>query len=195
LLSTYDIVASSANVYKYLYELMELRKNFGDPREIFKGWNILEVGGGYGGFATTVGHFYGDHIGDYNVVDLAPVCKLQRKYLDAIESVVAEKFRCIPSTETGAIEGKEIDLFISFFSISEQKKEIVDLYLKEYASKSKRGYLQLNYDEERYWGLDDGRYNILEIFKEIYKIHPDAVLLGPGTCGVYNHHRIKWGMK
>jgi putative sugar O-methyltransferase len=187
-------VRSSPNVYKYLYELMELRSSFGDPEGFLKSWNILEVGGGYGGLATTVGHFYGDVVGDYNVVDLAPVCKLQRKYLDAIGSSITDKFKCIPSTERGALEGKDIDLFISFFSISEQKKEVVDFYFKEYASKSKRGYLQLNYDEETYWGMEQGRYNILQIFKEVYKLHPDAVLMGPGACGVYNHHRIKWGM-
>ena len=194
MLSTYDSVRSSPNVYKYIYELMELRSNFGDTEEFLKGWNILEVGGGYGGLATTVGHFYGDIVGDYNVVDLAPVCKLQRKYLGAVESSILDKFTCIPSTEMAALEGKDIDLFISFFSISEQKKDVVDFYFKEYASKSKRGYLQLNYDEEVYWGVDDGRYNILQIFKEIYKLHPDAVLMAPGRCDVYHHHRIKWGM-
>ena len=195
----YTSFKSTPLVPKYLYELMSVMQIF--PAAEWSRWNILEIGGAYGGFASTVFHHMGSHVNSYTIVDLEPVCGVALRHMAVSGSKATGRVKCVYSTEgSDAIVEDRIDLLVSFFSVSEQKKEVVDKYLSLYVSKSFRGYLQLNYDENVREGgrsdfdaVDVDRYSAMELFREIYKIKSDAVMRGPSPCGVYKHHRITWG--
>jgi hypothetical protein len=239
----YDIVASE-HVPKFLYELMLIEKAFsasspygtydahhdGNDNSGFDGYNIIEIGGGYGGLVNTFSEYH--NINSYTIVDLGTVNLLINKYLKKINSNIlkGDRLKTINANEheheheaTATDFNVNVnvnvdvdvdankphinnnnnnniiiyDLFISCWCLSEQKKHTFDEYLNKYIKNSKRGFIQLNYDD---YGTKDKHaiengdmYNIIEIFKLIYTIHDSAVLLPPPPCYVWGNHRITWG--
>ena len=96
-------------------------------------------------------------------------------------------------------------MLISFFSISEQRSDVADLYIRQYMANARRGYLQLNYDEagcgqgvervgSKHPSSNTARYNAWTLFRRVYAVQPSAVLLPPPPCNVHPHHRIVWGV-
>jgi len=201
-LSKDTAVNASPNVVKYLYELLLIERAFAPTiapaMNAFRGMRIVEIGGGYGGFAHTIATFH--NVQSYTIVDIDVVNSLQKLYLAAIKSPAAEKMEYIGTTSVpgrDATADPKYDLFLSFFSISEQRTIAVDAYARHFMARSTRGYLQLNYDEDI--SVDGsvtastGRYNVLQLFRLVLTMHPTARLLGPAPCGVYEHVRIVWG--
>jgi hypothetical protein len=188
---------------RYLYEVMLLEKAFKGNAitDGFKGFDVIEIGGGFGGMLSTFAHIY--DLNSYRIVDLPCVHELTKKVLLAGNDTRAAAV-FIPLTPTNA-EVVKSDLLISFWSISEQKSATVDKYIEAYIAHATRGYLQLNYDDDVAnggicfeKGNNKDRDSVLALFSKIYKVQPSAVLLPPAPCGVTsiwgNHHlRIKWG--
>ena len=183
-------IVASPVVARYAFELSQLAGLF--ESSLKRGDRVLEIGGGYGLFGSMVSDFFGTA---HSVVDLAPVHALTRRHARAAgllepHQLDAQDDSSFPS-----------DLLVSFFSISEQNRETVDAYVQRYVAFAKRGYLQLNYDNDlerggrsHVAGNDADRYSALELFRRIYHVHPGAVFLPPPPCGVYDHHRIAWGL-
>lgn len=188
-------VEASTVVVRYLFELSLLEQGFGGP---VSGLHILEIGGGYGGMAATIATAYGRDVASHTIVDLDVVGALISKYAERLGT---HTIRHISPTDETHINS---DLLISFFCLSEQKKWVVDDYAAKYIAHAKRGYVQLNYDEDLSRGgrpfevdasgyTEEATYNLLEIFKIVYDLQPTAIMLPPPPCGVHSHHRIKWG--
>jgi len=77
------------------------------------------------------------------------------------------------------------NLLMSIFALSELKKYVVDRYIQQYVTHAVCGYIQLNYGENNLYkdikSIDQHSniYSALEMFREIYTIYPNAVLLPP----------------
>jgi len=153
--------------------------------------HILEIGGGYGGMAVTMQSLY--TVGKYSIVDLPAAGGLQSKYVHATGKSTI-KIAPISSLEGMAVES---DLLISFFAISELRRDTVDRYLQQYVRHAKNGLLQLNaYEFEEQVNetrvMVDGThlYSMLDLFRAVYQVHPHAVLLPPPSY--HQYHRIMW---
>ena len=126
-------VEASVHVPKFLYELMTVEKAFGvfPGMRGFDGMNIMEIGGGYGGFANTFSEFH--DVKSNTIVDLGTVNLLIEKYLAATNSKALKngRFRTINAVlpYTPAVTPPDIDLIVSFFCISEQSEDVQDEYI------------------------------------------------------------------
>jgi hypothetical protein len=147
--------------------------------------------------------------------------RLQTKYLLQISSPVASKLKTIPaSTDADADDAnypnkpkgtarEEYDLLVSFFCMSEMRRETINAYLNKYIARSVRGYLQLNYDPPLSLDTKDGgnrggegalksNYSPFDLLRIISPIHPSARLIPPPPCGTTGYtvganHRLVWG--
>jgi hypothetical protein len=136
-------VEASVHVPKFLYELMTVEKAFGviPGTRGFDGMNIMEIGGGYGGFANTFSEFH--DVKSYTVADLGTVNLLIEKYLTATNSKAIKngRFHTINAIApyTPPSTPPDIDLIVSFFCISEQSEDVQDEYIHRCArERSKR---------------------------------------------------------
>ena len=155
------------------------------------GKHIIEIGGGYGGMAVLLSNIF-PNIQLYSIVDIPPAGVLQLKYTS----------RCgiSPSTSIQAISSSSVvpvhsDILLSFYAISELRKDIVDRYLLVYISHATHGYLQLNYDEEFGQSLTNfvqssNLYTPNILYEKILTYHPLALLI-PGPLYT-NQTRIVW---
>lgn len=198
----------TVTLFRYVCELYMLQSIFKD----FVNIKILEIGGGYGGFAALFRKIY-PQILKYAILDLEEVHLLQKKYLanfndlpvinyitpdmthySSCNTTLNETTQNIKSCD----DTNTYDMVISFFSISEQQKWVVDEYISKYIQNAGKGYLQLNYDDCALTtvpcppGIGVLTYSVLDLFRAIYTIHPTAVLLPPPI--LYHHHRIVWGV-
>lgn len=172
---------------RYFLEAALLQDSFGS----LDGKHVLEIGGGYGGMAVTLQTLH--HIGKYSIVDLPAGGLLQAKYVDA----ASKGALAVTTISSLSVEPVSSDLLISFFAISELRKDTVDRYLQQYVRHAKNGLLQLNaYEFEETIGgertMVDGMhlYSMLDLFEAVYHVHPHAVLLPPPSF--HQYHRIMW---
>lgn len=116
-------------------------------------WDIVEVGGGYGGQARVMKDKYPC---SYSILDLPEPLELQRAFLLAHGQGLAES---LPRTP---------DLFISNYALSEGTREMQDEYIPIAAS-SRRGYVIWNgwthdtYTKEEFSSFIPGSFWIEEI--------------------------------
>lgn len=196
--ATYDIGNGAFHLkispvqMRYLLDAWMLHAAFG-TLELSKK-HILEVGGGYGGMAVTLSVMF--QIGQYSIVDLEPACRLQQKYVAAVNNRNAHvlsrqvHLKSIPSTSTLHAAS---DILVSFFAISELNRMVIDKYLDQYVAYAPRGYLQLNYDDgESDLPPDTAEelYSAMQLFRLVHALHPGAVMLPPPSYNV--NHRIVW---
>lgn len=187
---------------RYLFDIMSLEYAFkGVNQDGFRGFDIIEIGGGFGGMLTTFSHTH--NINSYTIVDLPCVNDLVVKVLRAgNDSRSASLLTQLTPDNNNAVYS---DLLISFWYMSEQKSVVVDKFIKLYVANAKRGYLQLNFDDDVENGgisllshANKDRYSDLTLFSKILNAQPTARLLPPPPCGINNfwgnnHMRIKWG--
>ena len=182
-------VKASPVLMRYVYELSLLERVFPGTLD---GARILEIGGGFGGFAATVCAVH--KCGAYTIVDLEDAGRLQKKYIERSSSNAP--LHTIPTTNRVPVES---DLLMSWFSISEQRSDVVDLYVDLYVAHARRGYMQLNWDEGSCGGaprdkFNHKRYSVWQLWQRVRKAQPSAVLLPPPPCGVHPHYRLAWGL-
>ena len=216
-------VTSSPLMVRYIMELALLEKLFpsvfSEPGSV-----LLEIGGGFGGFATVVSHIH-RKLGQYLIVDLDVVGQLQRMYVKRVESALCSvhnrtatrktNTRTTPSTSASLplktisseqpLADVRSDLLFSFFSISEQLSHVADAYINHYVRHAKRGYLQLNFDEgecgaSTRQAKNVNRHSAWDLFRHVYRVQPSAILLPPPPCGAASStsqggHRIVWGLE
>jgi len=175
---------------RYLLEASQLDDYIGRPG--LENKHILEIGGGYGGFAVALQSIY--RLRRYCIVDLAEAGRLQQRYVREVNTMFNRNIsvETIPSTNTEPVAS---DVVISFFAISELRRDVVDRYMKTYIAGAPRGFLQLNFDDEDVATMasaDRTRtlYSAIDMFKLVYQLHPTAVLLPPPDY--HTHHRIMW---
>ena len=187
-LSTIHVnMRSGTHPPRFLYQLMSVEYAFRAVNTLgFKDFAVLEIGGGAGGMLTT---FLTVHdLKSYTIVDLSCVHKLVRKVLRASNDTRSDE-KLIQLTPDSTLPVSS-DLFLSFWCLSEQTREQIDAYLELYVANAKRGYIQLNYDEDLEGGgnsalgdMNVGRDNVLQLFSKIVRLQPSAVLLPQPPCG------------
>jgi hypothetical protein len=119
---------------------------------------------------------------------------LQRRYVTEVNARF-DRNVTIRTVASNLTEPVASDLLISFFAISELNKDTVDRYARQYISHATSGFLQLNFDDEGTSTMIGNKrtsslYSALEMFKLVYRLHPNAVLLPPPDY--HDHHRIMW---
>ncbi len=108
---------------------------------IFKsldGWNIIEIGGGYGGQCKVLQDVF--EVNSYDIIDLQEAGMLQSKYLSTLN---VKSFRTFLPTITLS-ENQSYDLVISNYALSEVSQEDQLNYVKNVLLKSKHGYITCN---------------------------------------------------
>jgi len=131
-------IISSATTIRYVKVLSDLMKLYGN----LDNFTIVEIGGGYGGLATIISKMF--NINHYYDVDLKWPGKLSKKYtsnlgINNFTHLTPDKIK----------DFGEIDLVISNYAFSECNFETRKEYIDNIFSKSKRGYITHNGDDNR----------------------------------------------
>ena len=132
----YSVGLFSPTTFRYIkvaYDILELCKDQ-------KITSVVEIGCGYGGQCFVLNKVL--QFERYNMIDLPPVTKLIKKYL---ERLGVSKFEVISAFNNNAIGNlPACDLLISNYAFSECIKPVRDFYLQTVISKAKLGYMTIN---------------------------------------------------
>ncbi len=166
---------------RYVKMFVDITNMFGD----LNGFEIIEIGGGYGGLARIVST--GKKFKKYLIIDLPETIRLQKRYLDFLQ---AKNVDCVNALE--AFDSKESDLLISTFALSECSMSVQEEYIQKVVSKAKRGYLVWNNTNHHYgvssYSLDEFQRRMLDSGVKI-QIKPEDPPCG-GQADL--SHRITW---
>ena len=156
---------------RYVYDVALLERMFhlppgGDSNQ--QGIStVLEIGGGYGGFAHT---FSAAHdVTAYHIVDMAPSLAFQERYLTLLRkkgSRVQVPFVPISEDSTDVVAS---DLLLSFLAVDEVPHDTFLRYVDQYVSHAKRGYIL----------LAASRVRMFKVFESVWAVQPTAVMLPP----------------
>lgn len=152
----------SPTTLRYIKVASDLRTLFGD----LSGLTIAEIGIGYGGQVLVLDQVWSTN---YLLVDLIPVLCLAEKYLDNR----LQKTKLINNFNN-------LDLVISNYAFSELPKPIQNVYIRDFLSKAKRGYLTMN-------GINGYTIDELKLRLPKFDIIEENPKTGPNNC------IIKWG--
>jgi len=133
-------VVMSPTTARYIKVLSDLRTAFGS----LQGYNIVEIGGGYGGLCKVIS--LEEDFANYYDVDLDEPLALAAKYAS---TTGINNFNPVKIEDLEKLENVEIDLVISNYAFSECNYETQDVYIDKILSKAKRGYLTHNTAPER----------------------------------------------
>jgi len=131
----------STSTIRYLKVADDIRLLFGNT----KNFDIIEIGGAYGGQATVIDTTMG--FKSYIDIDLAWPAKLAKKYCSLNNIQNFNSFS--PSKINEKIINDKYDLAISNYAFSECEEETQDFYINEIFSKCERGYITVNGSLER----------------------------------------------
>ena len=141
---------------RYVYDLLVLENEFihtspSTGVESFEGMHILEIGGGYGAFASVFSRAHS--LDSYTIVDLDNILHFQEKFLSHVKNISDER-KLLTSHSTSvpmnfkfvspfADEPISSDLMYSFLALDATPQEFQLKYLSLYVANAKRGYLVL----------------------------------------------------
>lgn len=139
----YGELLTSATSLRYIWHahlILTHFKSFNDSH-----YNIVEVGGGYGGLCLAIhffSHKYYISIQSYTIIDLEEAGRLQKLYLTNLK--VPFQFQILVSDTFGKeVQGTD-NYLISNYCFSEINKEFQDEYRKFLFPKVKHGFLAWN---------------------------------------------------
>lgn len=167
-------ISVSPSTLRYCKVASDIVSIFGETSEM----KICEIGAGYGGQCVILDLLFG--FKEYHTVDIEEACLLQTKYLN---TVGVENHKQISYKDMSSLS-ESYDLVISNYAFSECKREIQDVYMDKILSKSKHGYMIMNFVWDNIPGFhnmmreNDFREKIpnLKLAQEIPNTHPDNVL-------------------
>ena len=168
----YNIDGMSPTTARYMKVLSDLIGLYGSLDNM----NIVEIGGGYGGFTLVVSKMF--KFKNYYNVDLETPGKLAQKYCTLTG---VENFHVVTPTQLEKLEDIEIDLLISNYAFSECNYETQDVYIEKILSKAKRGYITHNTSLER-----------IERTKSIIESYDNFQFFGRDFCNK-KHPIFTWG--
>jgi putative sugar O-methyltransferase len=158
----------SPTTFRYAKVAGDLFTMFGG----LEGCDIAEIGAGYGGQCLLLSKLL--RWSSYTIFDLAPVQKLQRRYLSGfhVPGVAFESIDKLP-------RGRSYDLVISNYAFSECARAVQDRYLDKVVNGSSRGYLTCNNTADYVYSEPELRARIPHAIRlnEIPLTHPDNYLL------------------
>lgn len=136
----------SPSTFRYVNMLAQMIYHFGDMTD----FDIVEVGGGYGGQAKIITDRFKTK--SYKIYDLDVVTQLQTKYANILNIPMI----AVPYTKC---EPEKFDLYISNYAFSECSKDIQDIYINNIMLNSKRGFIM--------WNHTNGSYSVDELVNKI----------------------------
>lgn len=107
--------------------------------------DIVELGGGYGGLCLAIYYFskfYNITINSYSIIDLQPVCELQKLYLKNFE---ISNINFIDSNTFGADIDNDDLFLISNYCFSEISNQLQQKYIKMLFPKVSHGFMVWNH--------------------------------------------------
>jgi putative sugar O-methyltransferase len=130
----------SPTTLRYVKVLSDLVALFGTIDRL----SIVEIGAGYGGqcFVTKSG----SSPESYKLVDLDPVIRLQRAYLEALD-VASVEFVVAGELTTDLAS----DLVVSNYAFTECVREVQENYLSRVLQQAPRGYVTCNWTSRRHF--------------------------------------------
>jgi hypothetical protein len=132
----------SPNLCRYLKVLSDICLLFPDLSQD-KSVSIIEVGGGYGGQAYVLAHYFRSLT--YTIIDLPEAGALQAAYLRRL----APDLRLTTATPDDIAAGRRSDLAISNYALSECRKDQAADYTTAVLNQAPRGYLTCNFNDAR----------------------------------------------
>jgi len=126
----------SPTTIRYIKQSCDILSNFGDEKIS----SIVELGGGYGGFAKTLKNFI--DFEKYSIFDLAEPNALTQKYLSKFN--LQGKILSHTLDDKTFFKDKEIDLFISNYAFSELSRSLQKIYIEKVIKKCKMFYISYN---------------------------------------------------
>lgn len=103
-------------------------------------FNILEIGGGYGGQCRIIKSYYPDV--KYTIIDHPDVICVAKRFLKSL-GINDVEFISFFDVEPNNIY-RNSDLVISNYSFSELYKDYVELYFERFLSRTKHCYMRMN---------------------------------------------------
>lgn len=111
---------------------------------------VIEIGGGYGGLAYTLGTIEPRFFVDYTIIDIPKVSNLQEWFLSknfpnqvTQNAGIKSRFNVIDTNSLDTIGHGNYDLFIATHSLSELPPETINFYLENFGFKSYYIYLSM----------------------------------------------------
>jgi putative sugar O-methyltransferase len=185
MVSKYSIGKFSPTTLRYIKVLSDLRLLFGPLDDM----NIIEIGCGYGGQAKIIMDVH--KVKSYTFIDLPPVTKLIRKYMNNFKIETDMNF--LSSEDFTEHLLGEYDLVISNYAFSECSKEAQDTYISSVLNKSNRGYMVYNFTSHIY-GVDSySKEEILNSIKNEILLTEEKPLTHPDNCVIFwgQHDKTK----
>ena len=163
----------SPTTLRYIKVVADLKNIFG-PMD---GWEIVEVGAGYGGQCKIIGDVFS--LKQYTIVDHDLVVPLIKKYLEKCD---VANVACLKAGDL--VSGKEYDLVISNYAFSECIKKIQDFYIDKILNNAKRGYITYNFDSPSSADTAYSRSEIVDILSKVHKLKiiEERPMTGPNNC-------------
>lgn len=119
-----------------------------DLKHSDSGINVVEIGGGYGGFCKVfldLCHHYDVKVNSYTIIDIEYPVKLIKKYLNTVEHKPCDiKVMTIEEYQNQNNENQRYDLFLSMYCYSEISMEYRKLYTETIVDKCDHGFLAWN---------------------------------------------------
>jgi putative sugar O-methyltransferase len=137
-----ELGSFSPTTLRYVKVLSDLTRLFGS----LDGAHIVEIGGGYGGQCYVISAVA--QPASYTLVDLEPVLRLQRRYLQEL-GVPNVRYETARDLEPA----RDYDLVISNYALSECSRRVQRHYIDRVLRRSTYGYLTCNWFRSRFVAL------------------------------------------
>lgn len=146
---------------------------------------VLEIGGGFGGFAVAATRIFGFR--SYTIVDLAEALAVQGKFVARFPSVASKINYIDGKSLTREPENEQTyDLCVSTYAFSELALPFRQLYFDRYISKCKFGFFTDNgncFDQYRTAQLHFGAPALAERLNRMGRVETQVVDEVPSTTG------------
>lgn len=156
------VIGKTKYVYKYSTSTLQyigVLSNLLNEYKTLRNWNIVEIGGGYGGQCKVIQDY--EKSNKYTLIDLLEPSLLQEKYLNRL---LVENIDCYSSEDYP--KNIKYDLVISNYALSEVLEPLQTQYIKDICLNSKHGYLTCNVELKSFHLLKENFPN-LRIEKDI----------------------------
>lgn len=124
---------ASPTTLRYLKVAGDLKREFGS----LDGWNIVEIGVGYGGQCRVLTELY--EVGTYTLIDLPEVINLSERFLEGARATKSVNF--ISAHDVNRIPA---DLVISNYAFSELRRAVQERYMDCIVGDASHGYMTYN---------------------------------------------------
>jgi len=151
----------SPTTLRYIKVLADLKKLFGSLDD----FRIVEIGCGYGGQCKIINDYFKPK--EYLLFDLPESNMLIKKY---VEKQGLSNTKILSLEEFNPEPTESFDLIISNYALSEIRTDIQMEYFNKIISRSKRGYLTLNFIGHIFGVNTLNKEQIFDILSKNYKI-------------------------